>query len=248
LSTEEPIADPPQEDIAIDDARPRLRLHHLFAVTAVFALLISVTGQGWYYDTPGFKAPSFLRGFYLIYNVAYQFVAAIAVTAFAYGLAGYRRGQPFFNQPGHWILLDLSLLSLLSLPMMLTYRVMGITNAQSFETEFGLIVAMLTGVYSLVLLFGRLALNIYIAVKKMPEGRWMALFIAKAVGSALAILADFVIIPLAIRAARIDRREGVQRDGFHWCGYYVQLAVSTLLILSLAGTISMFVSMFQNMP
>jgi hypothetical protein len=248
LSTEEPIVDPPEEAIGVDDARPRLRLHHLLAMTAVFAVLMAIVGQGWNFDTPSFKAPSFLRGFYLVYNVAYQFVAAVAITAFGFGLAAYRRGRPFFNQPGHWILLDLSVLSLFTLPMMLVYRITGMTDSASFESEFGLIVAMLTGVYSIGLLFGRLALNIYIAVKKMPEGRWMAVFIAKAVAAVLAIITDFVVLGLAIRAARIDRREGVQRDGYHWCGFYLQLAVSTLTILSLVGTIAMFIAMFRNGP
>src|SRR5262245_54412506 len=100
-------------------ARPRnqLRLRHLFALMAVMAVLLTVSRpQRIDFGNLPVKFPAQIYAVQAVAVAIQQIPASIALTALGFGIVGYRSGKLFFNQPGHWLLVELSLLSLLSLP------------------------------------------------------------------------------------------------------------------------------------
>jgi hypothetical protein len=228
---------------------PRLRLHHFFALTAVMAVLLAIGGPQRDFSTPQFEQPQLLRTFQVGVNILYQALAAVAVTALAYGYAGYRRGRPFFNQPGHWLLVELSLFTLVAMPVTLAARMVDFNSQQMQLGDFPMIVMMIIGVYSLLFFMaGRVAINIYLAVTKCSEDRWRNVFIAKAVSPVTLGLAEIAVMVLALLASRADRREQIPRDAAHRCGVWVQLATSALALFGgIVGILTMIVMMIWQM-
>ena len=86
-------------------------------------------------------------------------------------------------------------------------------------------------VASLSFVLGRIGINVYFA-RKCNEQHWKRVFYAKAFAILFIVWADLFVIALLHFARRADRREHVERDVNHWCGYYIQLAISGLTILS----------------
>lgn len=247
MSTEE--LDPTvSAEQAVDASWPRVRLQHLFVFIAVAAVLLATNGQQTYtYNAdPRMEVP---RGFLVVqhgFSIVNQLLFAVAVTALGYGLAGYRRGRPFFNQPGHWMLLEASLLAALMIPMSLAIRFSGYKpNSDPFE--FPGPVMIFVGIYSmLVFVLGRIALNVYLAVARSPESRWRNVFIAKALEPVTCGVGDIAVIVLALMANATDRKEQIARDAFHRCGLYVQIGVCVATLLGGVVGIAMAASMMAR--
>ena len=96
---------PPQHEL------PRLRIHHFFVLTTVFAVVMSVhlgilhLIRALYPDA---EIPELTTGKSLIYFV-YTFPQSACITITLLGLAWRRRGGSFPSQPGHWMALYLTI-------------------------------------------------------------------------------------------------------------------------------------------
>ena len=230
---------PSTPEIQAEDNRTQLRLHHLFALTAVMAVLLAIQGPQRSTTSSQNSTPDVPLAFWAIWGTVFQIFEAVAVTVLAYGIVGYRRGLPFFNQPGHWILVEISVAVLLGIPMSLIFRSVDVTQMRI--GSWNMVLMLLFSLYSLLSLgLGRLILNVYLA-RKCIEKRWKRVFYAKAFAALFFGFSDFLVIAFTLAAARTDRRAQTQRDHSHWCSVVVQLALSSLTIINVAIWILTFV-------
>jgi hypothetical protein len=217
---------------------PRLRLHHLFVLTAVMALLLAINGPQRNYNYAGtkYELQPFARTLLLVVGITHTILSAAALTALGYGVAWYRRGLRFFDQPGHWLLVEISVTTLIGIVPSIAYRWLAVSSPQ--RMTFGdtqMVISMIITGYSLIfLVLGRLALDIYFGNRKCKERRWKFVFYAKAVATVLFGLGGLIVVPTVIHALRADRREQMPRDAAHRCGAVLQLALSCLVLVSVA--------------
>jgi hypothetical protein len=161
------------------------------------------------------------------------------VTAVAYGIVWQRSGLVFFDQPGHWLLVEIAIVGLFSLVPSIIYRwLFSPTNWNpSSPDDFAMVLMMLIGIYSLITVVALpLGLNIYLGIRKCRETRWSLVFYIKAVANILFGLGAIPIFVLLLLAIRGDRRAGIVRDASHWCGVWLQLAYSGLTFASMIVT------------
>lgn len=126
----------------------RIRLHHLFAVTAVLAAQLAIAGPQGLLDLPNQSAGS-LQTIQLVCGLAHVIPTSIALTALGYGIVAYRRGQLFFNQPGHWLLVEISLITLLSIPTTLVMRWIAADGRLAHsDSDFALFLMIDCGVFA----------------------------------------------------------------------------------------------------
>jgi hypothetical protein len=224
-----------------------LRLHHLFALTAVAAVLLAINGpQQNYWGQGDFQPPRLILALFTLWGVLYVLMLSVAVTAVAYGIAWQRRGLVFFDQPGHWLLVEIAVVGLFSLVPGIIFRWLFSTTSGDFqEGDFAMVSMMFVGLYSLVTIVAiPLALNIYIGVKKCDQTRWSVVFYLKAVSNILFGLGAIVVFIALLFALRGDRRAAIVRDPTHWCGVWLQLAYSGLTFAStLASVLNMYYMM-----
>jgi hypothetical protein len=219
-------------DIPAKENRVQLRLHHLFVLTAVMALLLAIQGpQRNFADSEIAAAPLHVApAAWGMWGLAYQVLAAAAITALGYGIDAYRRGRSFFNEPGHWILVEVVVTTLLAIPNTLLFRSLDFPGVRMGSWSMTFMVFV--GLYSMLsLILGRMVLNIFLA-RKCSERRWKRVFYAKAFAAVFWVYAELFVVAFALITARWDRREQVHRDDNHWCGVVVQLALSALTIVS----------------
>jgi hypothetical protein len=230
-----------EEEFLSEKPRIQLRLHHFFALTAVMAVLLAVRGPQQFGESP-VKMPPAVVTIQAVFSVLYQIPAAVALTALGYGIAAYRRGELFFNQPGHWLLVEVSLMSLLGIPLAIVFRLSHF-GSKTVPGDVPLVWMIVFGAYSLLVLFlGRILINIYLGSRKCPQSRWKRVFYCKAASTVLSIIGEVLVLVFLIMAMRADRQERLLRNAGHWCGMYVQLAHSLLMVAGgAAGIVGMVV-------
>jgi hypothetical protein len=226
---------PPAADASQADSmsrRPQLRLHHFFILTAVAAALMAFLGPAlarW--TETDIEVPKWLRLAYLILSMLYVFVIAAATTAMVYGVVWRRQGISFFDQPGHWLLVEIGALGILSMvPTVLAWRLF-----LSDDDTFSWTAFQFFWISSLVVMAGNLGVNTYSAWKKCREWRWKAVFLLMAVSSLSHVVQAFsacsILVMMALLAAVFrDRRNQVFRDSAHWCGVNLEFLSSTLAL------------------
>src|SRR5262245_54032043 len=89
----------------IKTAPLKLRVHHLFALTAVMAALLAISGPR---EIQGFEIPATVKFIFSVLGVLYAILASVAITVVAYGVAWRCQGYLFFHEPGHWLLVTVS--------------------------------------------------------------------------------------------------------------------------------------------
>jgi len=231
--------------IAESESLPPLRLHHLFSLTAVVAVMLGINGPQ---QAAQMNAQNpFPRGWQSVLvasNVVYTIMLATAITIVAYGIAWRRRGVRFFHHPGHWLLVVIAVMSVLMWLFGLIYRIAdsiwGITRSMATNIDWNLIL-ILNGTM-LVGVIASIAFHVYIAVKKCDETRWRWVFGVKAVAVIIRVLGDLVLIMFLLRAARVDRRTQTPRDFLHWYGVWLQIAICAYIVIATLMTIAMVVS------
>jgi hypothetical protein len=217
----------PHEELLDGDAWPRLRLHHLFALTAAMAVLMGISGPQYDFGDESVRVPQFLRVIQVAWGILYSMLAAVAVTVVGYGIAWQRHGVRFFDQPGHWLLVEIAVAAVLGLLPQLAYRAMvGAGGRVDMDVPW---FAMMT-VGSLSIFLFRVGFNIYIGVKKCVERRWKWVFYLNALAAIMPAFGDLLVLILLSRTSLIDRREGLRRDLLHRCGVSIQLALSLLTV------------------
>jgi hypothetical protein len=232
-------------------ARPQLRLHHLFALTAVAAVLLALHGQQPdYWSNSEFAPPRVILSLMTGATVIYVLIVSVAVTAVAYGIYWQRTGQAFFDQPGHWLLVEIAVVGLFGMvPTIFTRWIFNEVNFGKFDDDFPMVAMMFFGLYSLVFVFVvPLILNIYFGWKRCREWHWTWVFYGKAAAKVMFGIGDLVVLALLGNAVRRDRRDRIPRDSSHWCGVIVQCAVSLLQIsLAIISMVNMGI-MFSKLP
>jgi hypothetical protein len=224
-----------EEEFRSDKPRIQLRLHHFFALTAVMAVLLTISGPPAQFGSSPVEMPPMVKTFQAVFTALQQIPAAIAITALGYGIAARRRGELFFNQPGHWLLVEVSLMSLLALPVAILFRLLPFDSKMPPNDAFFRSM-MVFGIYSLLVLFlGRILINVYLGSRKCRQARWKRVFYCKAASTILSLIGEILVVVFLFMAIRQDRQERLLRNAGHWCGVYVQLA-HTLLMLA-GGTV-----------
>jgi hypothetical protein len=244
------IGEPTESEFAASP-RPQLRLHHFFVLTAVAAALLAVNGPqtDWWEANPGFRPPRFIVQLMMAWAVFQMLLVAVAVTAVGYGIAWRRMGLTFFDEPGHWLLVEIAVAGVLGLGPSLAMRwYVGTSQVENFQNPDQNMWAYLYFIWGYTALFMVLlptALNIYLGLRKCRELRWSLLFYFKAAARSSMGFGDLLVLPYTLYAAWQDRREGIPRDGGHWCGVFVQCALSAVTI---GGFIVTFLNMYYVFP
>lgn len=237
--------EPTNEPIA-DSNEPRLRLHHLFVLTTVMAMMLAIQGPRQNYASGQYQPSPLLINVMFVLGIANTVLSSAALTVLGYGIAGYRRGLRFFNQPGHWLLAEISLAALLAIIPTLGYRWIGFSGQPNLADPKMVLSFVLTGYMMLFMVIGRMVINFYIGKTLCAERRWSYVFYAKAAGIMLMGFGALLVIPIVLSAARIDRREGVPRDASHKVGVALQLAASTLMLVIACLTAVNMIIMFRR--
>lgn len=225
-----------EEEFRSKKPRIQLRLHHFFALTAAMAVLLTARGPQQFGESP--QMPPVAVTIQAAFSVLYQIPAAIAIAALGYGIAAYRRGELFFNQPGHWLLVEISLMSLLWLPMAILFRFLPIHYSNTPPGDSAFVWMFVFGGYSLLVFFlGRILINVYLGRRKCSQSRWKRVFYLKAASTVLPFIGEVLVLGFLIIAMRTDRQERLLRNASHRCGVYVQLAQSLLTVAG--GTVGM---------
>ena len=101
----------PNRDETAEAEFPRLRIHHFFVFTTVFAVVMSVWLGFWrlmYYVRPESEKPEFGASLSFIFSVeSLSLSACFAIVLL--GLAWRKRGISFPSQPGHWMAIYLAI-------------------------------------------------------------------------------------------------------------------------------------------
>ncbi len=149
--------------VQAEENRPQLRLHHLFALTAVMAVLLAIQGP----HRKDVNRDVVVGPLHIvpaewgIWGVVYQILAAAAITVLVYGIAGYRRGLTFFSQPGHLVLVEIAVSTALVFPFQLLAR--SVDFPQPSLNWPVMLVWLLAIVSTVSLILGRVALNTFLA-------------------------------------------------------------------------------------
>jgi hypothetical protein len=229
-------------------SRPRLRLHHLLALTAVMALMLAISGPR---DVSSLEIPRILDVAFVAWGVVYTILASVAITIVLYGIAWRRQGILFFNEPGHWLLVAIAASQLVILIAMLVAQILALFLAYDV---LPMLPAMLFWLLHSVPL---LVLNLYIGRKKCSENHWSRVFYSKAAAAMVPAIGDLLVLLFLDRAIRAEkpRRTSLQRwnkrrgrvspivadyrprrsrDAAHWCGVVVQFALAGLQLVMFA--------------
>jgi hypothetical protein len=242
-------ANEPTTDQSAEALRPQLRLHHLFALTAVAAVLLALHGQQPdYWSGTDFETPRLIMTMMTAWIVFYVLLVAVAVTALAYGIVWQRMGLVFFNEPGHWLLTEIAVTGLFGMVPTIAYRWIS-TSLNNWDMDgFSMGVMIAAWIYSLVFVLAvPIGLNIYFGVKKCRETRWSLVFYLKAASKVLMGFGDLFVLPLVLNAAWRDRRGQFSRDSGHWCGVGLQCALSVLQIMGMIVSMTNMYLMFSRM-
>jgi hypothetical protein len=249
MSNVETLDDSADQELS-SGLRPQLRLHHFFVLTAVAAALLAASGpqQDWWAGNPGFQPPRIVLQLMMVWVVIHMLFVAVAVTAVGYGIAWRRKGLAFFNQPGHWLLVEIAVAGLAGVVPGIAMRWLMKTpqqvDFQNIDQNTWIYLCFVWGFTAVFMVLVPMALNIYVGLKKCRELRWSVLFYLKVAARFFMGFGDMLLLPATLYVAWRDHQEQVPRDGGHWCGVFVQCGLSAVTIggifLSLFNAFSMF--------
>jgi hypothetical protein len=200
---------------------PPLRIHHILTITAVAAVLLSVSQTIRHSKRMGMD-----ELFASSWGAMYTISTAISLTLVAFGFAWRRRGYAFFSLPGHWMLLAHA-----------TGIVFFLALAIAAFTDNTLGTAALV-VYSLGIQLVLFGLNLFAAWKISDSLGWRLYFLTHSFMLVLGFLLRFLLIryealyltfylPLLflLIAAIGDRLRRRVRDWPHWVGVALPFGV-----------------------
>lgn len=217
-------------------ALPPIRLHHLFALTAVVAVLLGVKGPQSTRFPPGIDFPVWWKTVLVGCGIIDTILCGIAVTLVAYGCTWRRRGIRFLHQPGHWLLVEISVSTVILAGWQVFVRILS--NADNPPA----LPAIAPLSVFVIRYFVHPGLNIYIGWKECRETRWKWVFFSKALAVVVPGLGDLLVAKLLLQATRLDHRRHHPRDTGHYWGVWLQLAIIGVsmffLLVSFVGIFS----------
>lgn len=231
---------------------PPIRIHHFLAWMAVMAVMLTFSSLQATASDSRFASP--LQPAFVAIGVVTTVLGSLAVTIVLFGYSWYRRGLPFFAQPGQWLLVAMAVptaLSFLRLALLPIVQFSGIPMP-AFAGAVVLLLAMLgMSIFSAVL-------NIYIGSEKIHLPVWRRVFYSKAVASIVPVLGDLAVAIFLERAVRANRRDHPLRQTFaptapttapplvqyhwtHWVGVVLQFLHIGFAWLILVAVIAMMI-------
>jgi hypothetical protein len=220
-----------EEQPPIGSPRVQLRLHHIFALTAVMSVMLGISGPRYNFGQRAAQIPPLMQVAMTGWGVLHSILTSVAITAVGYGIALRRRGVPFFNQPGHWLMVDISATTVITLIPQVMFRIL---HGSREDLEVASSLMMAASILFFVIFLFRIVLNIYIGLRQCEERRWSWVFYLKAVASVLQVVGDLIVLLMISRASVIDRRLGWQRDIGHRCGVALQVGLTLLTVFFMA--------------
>lgn len=232
--------------------RPRFRLQQLFVLMAVMAVMLAVSGPPQSFpEEPESEAYQHLM---TAWTVVTAILNSVALTVTGYGLVWRRRGGAFLVQPGHWLLLVMSIAALVGVIQTIGFRVL--TRFTDFDVpttptgaptmpsnvQIALIIGMFG--FSMAVVAIHLIVNILVG-RKQTEQRWKWVFYLKAMGVFLWFLGSIFVLGWLVRSVQLDRREQIRHDSFHWCGVALELCLDVLMLAWSAGTVVFLSAQFM---
>lgn len=220
--------------------RPRFRLQHLFVLTAVMAVMLGISAplHNNRFDN---RVSGTLQFTTTGWGIVHSMLSAAAITAAGYGLYWRRQGQPFLDQPGHWLLVEMAIVASAGMVQQFGMRFLmpfGDGNAQAASGPPSVAIWFLIafGVLSMTFLVVCIGLNIYFA-RKQSEPRWRTVFYLKAVTPLLWALGACILLIWLLRVIVLDRRDRLPRDAAHQCGVALQLAQALMTLVMTIGMV-----------
>jgi hypothetical protein len=211
--------------------RLKLRLHHLFSLTAVVAVLLAVNGPMQAGNIAAMQPEvRAMLAISLVTGWISTLISAVALMIIAYGIAWRARGIPFFHHPGHWLLAEIAFMAILAAIWKIALRVESTDGVNMGTWTYFSLPLLLIG------LLMKCGMNIYISVQICREPRWKWVFATKAWAAILRVVGDLLLVVLLLRAARTDRRTQTLRDSLHWCGVWLQVANTLLWSATILAT------------
>ena len=258
MSSEEFTAGPSTNDFPSQDNRLRLRLHHLFALTAVMAVMLAIGGPR---DVRGVETPRLLQTFSITVGIVFTILTSVAITIVAYGIAWRRNGLTFFHQPGHWLLVMIAIERLVQVgPLLIGHAIASLLGSADDQLEIPFLLIVWFTVWP-VPGVALAIMNIYIGRKMCPEEHWRRVFYSMAAAAIVPGLGDLLVLwflEKAVVAEKPRRRparmfqqprgyvepvivehwQNRSRDSADWCGVILQFSLTTMNILIMGGILS----------
>jgi hypothetical protein len=218
------------DNFALRRGPPPLRVHHFLAVTVVAALLLSVSAG--LQHSEGVALLSFFRS---AFGVVYTIATAVATTLVLFGFYWRFEGRTFFDQPGHWLLVERSL-------SVGTFLLAGLVAAIDWTTEHALL-----GAWSLAMSFALCAVSLWAAIRVADTWLWRIVFVfggVMALGRPYlpmlvgiswmltAVGVDAIVAIVILMSAAVgDRLARRPRDWPHWVGVLLRLFLTATALM-----------------
>ena len=225
--------EPTLEELVGRPPIPRLRIHHLLVATAVVAVLLAAAMVS--RDSKSFGLVDLVESGM---GVVVAISTGLAVTVVAFGVHWLRAGFRFFDQPGHWLLLEQSFL----VGLFVMAGVSGLLHLAPGDTLNDVLMGV-NIVYGSLLQLVSFCLSLWAAQKiadsrwwravfLIDAGTWAAVWIAQLVGSTLFSIVVFQFGPMVsvvavAVAAWQDLRLRRPRDWAHWLGATLRIGSYT---------------------
>lgn len=227
---------------------PRFRLSQLLVLFTLIAVFLAISGRP-------VKFPNQTPWLWEYVQIGWIFVSSV-LNSFAITIAGYcfydrSQDAKFLRQPGHWLLVSIAILAVLSAIQTVGYRVFwtnggfeiySSTPAPAPTTSPSPTPMILFGAMSVAFLGFQIAPNIFFG-RKQTERRWKWLFYFKALSPFLWVLGQFLCLVWLIRTIVRDRRDGVARDSIHRMGVALELAYHVVTIALTLSTVALMVAL-----
>ncbi len=233
---------------AAQSRRPS-RVKYFLALIAVMAVLLAYTGP-WQVSVA--SMPRFTAFARDVIRVTHEICTPAAITIVLFELVLYRKGYWCFDQPGHWLLVEIALhQTLYLLPLIINHL-----WSMSVGDQGGVLISPSHTLQAAIVEPTVSALNLYIGCQKCNDPNWQRVFFAKAV-TIVPVLGDLLVLVFGFRAVRSDRRisdlvdqldQGKikprfdttarplrKRDLAHWYGVIIQFVLSGLVIIPLCA-------------
>jgi hypothetical protein len=227
-----PVSTSVKESVTRRDTPP-LRIHHIMAAMAVVGVLLSINHSMRLSESESLSVfGASVDGNVLAIN------SGLAATLVGLGVVWRHRGHPFFDQPGHWLLLGQSLYVGFFL---VAGAIIGLQLSDRATLASGAIMTFFVLLNLMMIVF-----NLWAARRIADSIPWTLVFLLDGLsmvtlfGIAWLLHPDLVwlviwgaptiSIVLLLLAAWGDRRDYVRRDWPHWIGVCLRI-VPTLQIL-----------------
>jgi hypothetical protein len=176
---------------------------------AVMAVMLTISGTRSSTLSP--RVSPTLQNAFVAIGVVSSVLGSLAITIVLFGIHWYRRGLPFFTQPGQWLLVAIAAGPLLRFVGQGAYQIVRFSDGIRVSP---ILIGIVFGLASLGMLVAGFALDLYIARRKIHLQAWRRVFYARAIAHVVPLFGDVAVALLLERAVRANRRNHPLRQMF----------------------------------